>query len=676
MSANPSFIVGALIGQNNVVGQLQTYDVTQLGNGQLVYQDQVGYFYVEDGALVPLGTGSVPPGLSNQVATNTTNITTTQNNVGALSTTVGGLSSAVTAATSSVSTLTSSVSSLSSSVTSNNSAVSTLSTSVGSLNSTVAGLQNLLTPIQQTYAQLVSTYPAASYPGVSAYTSDVGNVVSDGSTWSLPTREGVYSLLTAVPSGAYTDRYPIGIPGQESSVWYANGQYNLIYTNGAAHLAYAFCSADPTVAANWSSPVEVVGGGLGGQASTARHSYIYIEGGTLYCYYVNSTQDVLVATAPATFSGSPTFSAVGTVLAHGSIGNGNGTGNCCVCKSGSTYYLFQEALSNTTNPNGEGSTNSFQIWSCTSTTATGTFTVGSRMTSLLPGPNGSASGADVKIVGSTAVMFYHGNGWGRLAVTDLYRATMPTSSLGTDAWVITQGQGAGSTTIPYNPWFAHRAHYYEFDQLGDAFVVTGPNGIFYLFYEGANNRIPAYNIMITPLIAPSVAVDGSYKHVANQQHFNAPWYWDPSIQWTYQGGAFTTGAAKKVGTWALDATIANAIAGGRLYNSTSAQNDSIEYDVNLPPGTYTLTLIYEKGADHAIHSISFYDGYINAGPTYTVDGYAASTTQNNVTTVTMKVYGFEVWRFRLLFKASTRNASNTTGWVLAIQSWHLQRTGD
>ena len=602
-------------------------------------------------------------------------------------------------------------------------------------------------PTVQTYDQLVANFPAANYVGYPAYTSDVGPVWSNGVTWSYPLTEGTGDISTYSISSAASDRYPLGLNGQELSVWYANGVYNATFTNGGSTISYMYNSTDPTVPSNWSTPFVVLGAGTGGQAGTCAHSYVYIEGGTIYIYYIElSSKNIRVAAAPLVFSPSsgPVFSAPTTVFT-GVVGGGSANGNCCVVKVAGTYYMFQESLWGNVFPV-EGSTSSFQIAMLTCATVNGTFVLGyGQVSSIRPSPNGSCSGADVKIVGSNAVMYYHGSTYSRAFPDDIFRATIPLANIATDTWTITQlplipeiftvppsGTGPGtlslqfpakggnynttlstgqvismtytfnSTTVTWstavtgtptavaqvnrlflgNPALMKRAHFFEFDQIADPYVCTGPNGVSYLFYEGCNNRTPSYQLMVTPLLPTPVHNDGPYAHPVLGSRYGQPPYWNNDDAWTYRNyplalasgqGNAVVNEAKTGGTWAIVAT-AGAPNGSIRTNTSAVSGDFIEYDVTAPPGTYTLNLNYQTGPANGIFSIYLYDGFNLAPSAKTVDSYAASGAYASSTITNIWILGYETFRWRLRMACTSKNASST-GFTIADCGFTLQRTG-
>lgn len=535
----------------------------------------------------------------------------------------------------------------------------------------------------------------SSNPGISSsqttnltqvvYDSSSGNLTAGGSALGtaplgsvangIQTLAPNVSLLNGVISPSPEDRYSLNLPGQEQSVFYANGQYYNLYTSTTAAINFTYCSGDPCISTNWATPVQVLGNGTGGESGNARHGFAYVEGNTIYMYYI-ATAGIAVATATIPPAGTaPVFTKVGLVFTGVPSGGGS-NGNCCVIKYQGTYYLFQECITGVTNP-GEGNSNIWLISLLTCATPTGTFTNSIvPLQSIRPGPNASTSGGNVFQVGNTFVMYYHGGTYGRLFPNDIYRATIPASQIGTDNWTVTPP--AGSATIPVNPAIMKRVHYYEFDQLADASVCIGPNGVNYLFYTACNNRNPGawFQLMVTPILPSMQQVDGSISRQIWGPYAPQGPYWNNDDSWTWQNDApnLLTNAAKKSGTWGLVAAASQY--GGVLAENTSATSgDFIEYDVTLGPGTYNLTILYATGPGNGIYSFYIYDAVQLSPTAVTLDSYAASGANNVSSAVTLHIYGYETWRWRFRIACTSKNASSS-GFLLSYSHLSIQRTGN
>lgn len=497
----------------------------------------------------------------------------------------------------------------------------------------------------------------------------------------------VANLLNASVSPSTNDRFAL-FSGQEPSVWIANGKFNMLYTGGGtgASLAYRSCllTADPTVAANWTAAVACLGNGSGGQTGTANHSYVILYQGTLYCAYnLQSSSDIYLATADVN---APTVWTVqGVILAHASIGAG-ASGNTCLVPPGpgtdGNWLLFLEYSASNSFPT-EGTTNSWQIglWSCA--TVGGTYTaVNAQLTTVRPSPNGSASGPDVKLVvddnglNPQYVMYYHGATWGRMGPTDIYRATIPAGQVMADAWTLTDGTIANSQDSA----IMHRAHFWEFDQLGDPFVFTNPNnGASYLIYEGTNNRTGGswFELMITPLLPAAFLAANGKKIFGRMGPQGLPWYdgnAGPNKIMNMPWADPTGNAVGSVGTWAVDYTVTGGPTNCRRFNSTAAQNDKIQFGVQLAPGVYRLTVVWQTGPANGIVQVGLGND-INAvgqnlSPTF--DTYSAAPgVATQILPITILGYAPHQWA--LSFTAGSKNASST-GFTIADFGWSIQRT--
>lgn len=469
-----------------------------------------------------------------------------------------------------------------------------------------------------------------------------------------------FKHVTADPSPS--SRYQL-FGGQEPSIWYDNGKYQMLYTDGGGKVGYRFCSGDPLVAANWSSELVVVS-----HTATTAHSALFIEGTTLNLYYIDtSTKQVYLATstlaAPTAWTDSPN-----SPLLNVLPGNGSATGNIFVVKNGATYYMFVESLSQDS-LGADGTTNSWQMQIYTSTSPAGPFTQqlgGARLTSLRPNGVGSVSGAWITSENGEWVMYYHGGAWARYFPNDGYRAT--STDLSSDSW----------TPLNQGGPFIKRAHAREVDQVADLSAVRGPDGQVYLFYAGNDNTpgFTSFQIMGTKLHPRLMEyVDGAWRGAERSTDARLPVN-NPFTPRVIQNvpQIDPTGQATS-GTWALSATPSGMYGNCRRTNTSAASGDSIAFDAILTPGTWKLTWLYGTGPDHGINTIDLAVGdngsyFSHPG---TVDAYAASPTPNNLVTKTFTVYGTEAMRARIRFLSNTKNAASS-GYVISDQGWTLTRT--
>jgi hypothetical protein len=351
----------------------------------------------------------------------------------------------------------------------------------------------------------------------------LGPVYSDGINWSTDLVRGKFRFATCEPSSSQSDRYTmfaVGVGIQQELSVYEDANQNLIafFTDGGAHIVYSYCAAglDPLTQGSWTTPIVVIGGGVGGEAATFAHSGLYQEGGNLYIFGQQaSTHNINIHSASATFTlaTGPVFSFAATAFT-GVVGGGSSNGNSAPFKApNGSYYIMQEALMNQTFPT-EGATNTWNFSLLKSATLLGTYARQINfVTSLMVSPNASSSGAQVIVEGPNLVCFYHGGGYGRCLPTDIYRGIIPAANVDTDTWTITNG-GAGTATRHFNPTLLARSTMLEFDQVADPWVVRRASGAAYLFYEGANNRagLANFQAMITPMIPCPYQADTALIH--------------------------------------------------------------------------------------------------------------------------------------------------------------------
>jgi hypothetical protein len=478
------------------------------------------------------------------------------------------------------------------------------------------------------------------------------------------------------------DRAPLNLAsgsdlgGQEPTAWHRDGRWHLLYTTGNTRVGYTYCDGDPMDPLAWAASVDVIGGGAGGYAGQAAHSFAFFEGDTIYYYFVCkatsgdfTAQKVYVATA--SLDDPTTFTTQAEPVVDTPPGNGNGTGNMCVVKDGDTYFMFIECLDGATFPT-EGATNSWQTLLMSSSSPDGAFVGAGEggaeivLTSLRPTPNASVSGPQVLKEGDDWIMYYHGGSWGRSFPNYGYRA-FATDISGND-WTVDNGKRP----------FIKRKHLYEVDQIADLCVAQAPSGAWYLFYAANNNRSGGwFKLMVTPLIPVLMQWDGfDWRPVGLGD--GPQDYHDESAPWYVQYGPFfsTSQPAAKVGTWALDKTTSGLIGGSMLYNGSAAQNDAVEFEVVLTPGTWQLELLHQKGPGMGVIALKLNDGgggyVVNTSP-QSVDCYATEDSYNNVTTITLPILGEETQRRRLRLRTETKNAS-ASAYGMGIQGLYLRRT--
>jgi hypothetical protein len=126
------------------------------------------------------------------------------------------------------------------------------------------------------------------------------------------------------------------------------------------------------------------------------------------------------------------------------------------------------------------------------------------------------------------------------------------------------------------------------------------------------------------------------------------------------------------GTWSAQYQ-ASAMETALGFNGSNAQNDDARWFLNLSKGTWRFDLNGYKGVDRAITTwdVSF-DGGASYTSIGTVDEYAASGSiqQSSFTGIVVPGTGRAIVRARVL----ARNASNTTGWIMAWSQGEFIRT--
>jgi hypothetical protein len=110
------------------------------------------------------------------------------------------------------------------------------------------------------------------------------------------------------------------------------------------------------------------------------------------------------------------------------------------------------------------------------------------------------------------------------------------------------------------------------------------------------------------------------------------------------------------------------------FNSSNAQNDEIQYWFPVSKGTYRFELITDKFTDRAIQTWEIsHDGGQTWAAITTFDGYNATRSTNQIVGVNnISVPKNEVVVIRC--RVATRNASNTTGWIMVVSNLGFIRT--
>ena len=470
-----------------------------------------------------------------------------------------------------------------------------------------------------------------------------------------------------------TQKIPLMISTGEPSVWeYPAGTHNLMGDN-SSHQTYFSCTGDPMVAANWSGGTNVLGGGTGGEAGSALHSWVIPIGSTLYMWYIDSSGNLNYATAPLA-AGTPVFTKQGTCIATGNM-PGSG-GNIAVIPYGGTYYMFLEYIL---------SPYSYSVGLYSCATAGGTYTsVVHPLNSLrqsIPmltvshtnyfSTNGPWVGIDED--GQTLVMFHHSctSGSGLNVPTDIFRATIPLASIATDGWTPSnQGWPVVTRTAPG-----------EITQVGDPFIYRPSTGGRYMFYNGtcSLNGVGNSQMYITSLKPNKMVYDGySWRNAEVTSD-----YIYPAAEWAghieqmmiaamQPAGSFSP--IEAVGTWALDYTVANAyVYGAMSQNTSAAQNDALWFDVYVAPGQYRLDVICETGPAQGIITVTLLVEPNAAQSWTTIDTYSSGTVYNvNLHVNQLQVNGVYPVHAKMKWTMASKNASSS-GYGLGWMSWTLTR---
>lgn len=546
----------------------------------------------------------------------------------------------------------------------------------------VAGKQDVAT-LDEDVAQEFDAPDSALRGRVSAHIVEGVDELAVGSKIDLspqPGRMVVSSKLRHLHAASHPRSRRYLWDGQEPSLLWVESlnKWIMTFTGGSGfsgtYIRTCPGDKDPTVQGNWTSQVRIVDLGVG---RASPHSFTYIEGSTAYCYFVDDLDKtkLYVATSPVANMTDGAWTIQAEPVVPASPGNlspaGQRLGNPSLIKIGATYYMILECQNgdNLGDPNdGNPLTYSWQVYLMKATSPTGTFTkVYGPITSLRLDGTGSVSGLDPHLEDGKIVAFLHGNPWARYVPDDIYRAVIDPAAIETDAWSITNN---GSYVL-------QRAHEFEVDQAVDPSVQTGPGGFSYMAYSANDNTAGTFRVMITRLLPTKVTWDQSAGDwIASEHRDSDPPRWNYVAPRKHQWAAYVDpdGEAKQ-GTWNLTSSPSGMYGNARLTNTTLAQNDYIDFDVILGPGTWQLRPVFLRGPDHGIVKVSM--AFASKFFLTTIgqwDGYAASQTLNAATLLTpFTVRGRKTARARLRFQVTDKNASSS-GYAASMLAWSLKRT--
>ena len=122
------------------------------------------------------------------------------------------------------------------------------------------------------------------------------------------------------------------------------------------------------------------------------------------------------------------------------------------------------------------------------------------------------------------------------------------------------------------------------------------------------------------------------------------------------------------GTWAFIVNSAQANSGYLNNAATLALNDSISYTLDLVPGTWDLYVVYATTASGAVITPT-----LNSTALASQDTYSSASAYNliqHITGISVTTAGQQT----LKFAATSRNASNTTGYGVRLSLFTFVRT--
>lgn len=173
-----------------------------------------------------------------------------------------------------------------------------------------------------------------------------------------------------------------------------------------------------------------------------------------------------------------------------------------------------------------------------------------------------------------------------------------------------------------------------FDAAGDLAVGTGAN-------TSAKHTVGSNGQILTVDTAQSDKV----------AWVDGPWHVSVPI---------TLAPTSKVGTW--DLYRGDTVYYTQLYNSTTAQNDEINWKLWLTAGTWTMWVTYDKQTNCGINAVT-----LGGTSIATIDGYNGSTTHQNISKTTgIAVASTGVYTLRFLISTKNASSSNYTWLINAI----------
>lgn len=282
---------------------------------------------------------------------------------------------------------------------------------------------------------------------------------------------------------------------QEISPWYNEllQRYEcLVNTGSASFFWYSDSPLGP-----WKGNTKVLGQSTGGEASNCVQCSVYVEGNTLYAFYLTASGATVIsmatATMPTTESGVPVFVKNGVAYDNNAVSI---LESPWVMYVNGLYYMFTAtngsmglATSSASSPAGFIATPFTAVampikgyW----------FNIGSRYINRIGRPC-------ILYENGLWVMYGHMLDTVDFGQSQIYRFTCRDRGLYPINWV------QDSVQRP----FAEQLHPAELDQLADVRLFKGVNDTWYFFWTGADNRANNFTIMAMPAKEPMLAFDGS-----------------------------------------------------------------------------------------------------------------------------------------------------------------------
>ena len=322
---------------------------------------------------------------------------------------------------------------------------------------------------------------------------------------------------------------PVSQPSvQEPNVWVYRGIWYMLANNAGAQYLYTA----PNPRGPWTQIQNVLGAGVGGEASDAVHAGLYTENEVVYLFYTSNnvgrrSQCFLAVASMAALANAPgtAFKYAGIVLqsAGGVLPGLTAFGNFACIKNDNEYWLYFEATYGS-------ASDSFVTGLAVGSALQGTFIVRNGllysmapmqyfgMTDQIPFPPVPASSTELEGYRSfyaAGPVFYENNQFvqlfhsGQIAIgdggpnSDLYRGTsVDGMQWRVDLWGY--------------PIYAKTDIRFELDQAADIFPVQSPNGAWWAFWAAAWNPAGRFCIKCCPL-SPTMKMWDGYNWIQVDQ---------------------------------------------------------------------------------------------------------------------------------------------------------------